>query len=157
MASTIESNPRSDTLMLVALPSAVWIGRAHTAAVLRGWGHRAAAFIEDAQLIASELITNSIQALGYADNPPATRTLLAKDSLIRITLSELDDSLSINVWDSHPRLPEAPAEVPFEAESGRGLFIVRSIAKEAGYRYSDGVSGKTVFATLPFPRVFANE
>ncbi|MDF5751833.1 ATP-binding protein [Spongiactinospora sp. TRM90649] len=135
--------------MLVALPSAVWISRAYAAAVLRGWGCDDDRLIDDARLVVSELVTNAVQALGYATTRPSAPALLAKEALIRITLTHLDGGgLRIDVWDSSPGFPVLEDDVPDDSENGRGLFIVAAVAASTGYQYCERSPGKTVFAVL---------
>ncbi|MDF5751249.1 ATP-binding protein [Spongiactinospora sp. TRM90649] len=141
---------RRDGLTLVALPNSVQIGRLYTTAVLRGWGYLNQEFLDDAQLVVSELLTNSVQAMRSANG----HTPVTARSFIKITLSELRDRMCVEVWDPHPGLPHPGGMPDAESLRGRGLEIVRALALDMGYRVPrDGstTAGKTVFATLPFP------
>ncbi|PZG47589.1 hypothetical protein C1I98_13200, partial [Spongiactinospora gelatinilytica] len=142
---------RHDALTLIALPNSIHIGRTYATAVLRGWGHLDDDFLADAQLIVSELLTNAVDVLGFTD-PGAVITARA---IVRVYLSELSDCVRIEVWDPHPRIPQPRGMPPADALRGRGLEIVRHLARDSGYSVlADGpqASGKTVFATLPFPK-----
>src|SRR5579859_3784840 len=65
--------PEHSILELGALPSAVPCVRLHTTAVLREWGLSALA--DAAELVASELATNAVQASRNPPPVPPTRTL----------------------------------------------------------------------------------
>ncbi|MDF5754664.1 ATP-binding protein [Spongiactinospora sp. TRM90649] len=136
---------------MVALPCAVRVGRAYTRATLRAWGYADEAFEGDAELVVSELVTNSVHALGFPDNSQKTVEMLSTASLIRISLTELDDTLRVEVWDSDPRLPYTSDRVSFDSVQGRGLEIVAALATSHGWAPS-GEDGKVVFALLPLPR-----
>lgn len=149
--------PRRDTLALVAMPSAAGISRAYVRAKLRDWDYSDPGFIEDAELIASEVVTNAVQVL----DPGATSTtrcdLVTAASLITITLTEVVDShcLCIDVWDSSSKVPDFNDIPDADSERGRGLAIVAHLTEHFGYRYPRdgcGHGGKIVFATLPLPR-----
>ncbi|MFI0422450.1 ATP-binding protein [Spongiactinospora sp. 9N601] len=145
---------QSESLALVPLPGAVRVGRQYTRATLRGWGYRDERFESDVELVVSELLTNSIQALGVTPEPHHTTTLLSKQSLIRITLIKTDETLRIEVWDPAPRMPRIRDRVSADSITGRGLEIVDAIAESVGWRapYDDlPLEGKVVFAILALP------
>ncbi|MFC5815132.1 ATP-binding protein [Nonomuraea harbinensis] len=142
-----------NSLTLVALPNAVWISRAYVAATLRGWGHKDDEFVDDAQLIVSELVTNSVNALGFQDNRTRMGVVLSSESLIRILMTQLAYELIIEVWDGGQGAPKQQS-VGVESINGRGLEIVAALAKRWGYRFPKGgelAGGKIVWALLPLP------
>lgn len=84
-----------------------------------------------AVLLTSELITNAIRY------EPGETVMLA------VTCS--GDRLRVDVHDTSRSLPE-PADVPADAESGRGLMLVASLSAEWGYYRTR--AGKAVYFTL---------
>ncbi|MDQ1036585.1 anti-sigma regulatory factor (Ser/Thr protein kinase) [Streptomyces sp. V3I8] len=97
------------------------IVRAHVRAVLSR--HRAnPAVLDNAQLVASELVTNSLAC--------------TRDS-VAVRLVRTDGRLRLSVWDSSPYPPPhwpGPAAAPEpDAESGRGLMLARACADDWGH------------------------
>jgi len=84
-------------------------------------------------LLTSELVTNAVR---YEDNPAV---------MLDITCSA--GQLRIDVHDSSRAMP-APADVPADAETGRGLIIVAALADEWGFYATPG--GKAVYFALTF-------
>ena len=85
-----------------------------------------------AQLLASELVTNAIRH---------TSTKLQ----VEVTVD--DNELLISVEDGDPRVPQA-REVPPDAETGRGLFLVERLAQGWGIDIDPTTSGKRVWFRL---------
>ncbi|MFJ1742637.1 ATP-binding protein [Streptomyces microflavus] len=92
---------------------------------------------ETALLLISELVTNAVLASRSAPAPP-TVTLEVAVEPGRVALYVTDAS-------SRP-LPPAPETVPADAESGRGLLLVATLADEHGWAPSR--CGKCVWAAL---------
>jgi anti-sigma regulatory factor (Ser/Thr protein kinase) len=107
---------------------------------------------DDAELIASELVTNAVAAL--AVEPATGRRGMPQ---ITLTITIKLDEVTITVRDASPKrldLPESYAGPDDEdekgrgiQEAGRGLLIVSAIADTWGLS-ADGDNGKTVSATL---------
>lgn len=105
---------------------------------LRKWGYLH--ILPDAQLIASELITNAMDA------DPGRQ--------IELACRWGPDAIVVEVWDSSPKLPAltAPTEL---SPDGRGLHIVQALAAGWGHRPGaiDQVTGRScgkwVWARLP--------
>ncbi|MCG7529091.1 ATP-binding protein [Streptomyces sp. OfavH-34-F] len=123
-------------------PASVSSARRYLARVLAEWGLPDGAEAADAlRLILSELATNAVLHT-FGMSPTFTVDL-------RLERQEL---LRLGVTDSHPRRPQRlPAAV--QQDNGRGMVIVRTLAKEYGGRLTvtpteDG--GKTVWVTLPW-------
>jgi len=135
-------------LELAALPSTPHRARQHTQAALNAW-QLPAETVRTAQLIVSELVTNSIQAIS-AD--PASRGEPNPDDAARIelTLRLLPGRIVIEVSDTHPGAP-VPADADPEAEAGRGLMLVQALSKEWGYFCPPSRGGKTVYAVVCAP------
>ncbi|HZQ57164.1 MAG TPA: ATP-binding protein [Acidimicrobiales bacterium] len=93
-----------------------------------------APLLEDAVLVAGELITNAIRHA-------ATEFTL--------TLDVTAERVRIEVGDGDTR-PPVPVAADAAATSGRGLVLVAAVANGWGFETTDhdGVSGKTVWAEL---------
>ncbi|MFB8086657.1 ATP-binding protein [Streptomyces sp. NPDC055992] len=129
----------------VTLPSepvSVSAARRYVARVLTEWGMPDDAEAADSlRLIISELATNAVLHT-FGQSPTFTIDLRL----------EREERLRLGVTDSHPRRPQRlPAAV--QQDNGRGMVIIRSLAKEHGGRLTvtptaDG--GKTVWVELPW-------
>jgi anti-sigma regulatory factor (Ser/Thr protein kinase) len=106
--------------------------RGHVRMVAREWG--LAELASTAELLASELVTNAIQAAERL----RVRADLAVVPVVRLWLLSDQVSLVIRVWDGNEEMP-VRKDAGVDAESGRGLMLVESLAKEWGaYRKGDG-------------------
>jgi anti-sigma regulatory factor (Ser/Thr protein kinase) len=74
--------------------------------------------VEDARLMVSELVTNSVAA--------------APDRPLWIDIRRCERGLMLEVWDCSPE-PPAPRAPEFFAEGGRGLQVVDELSAEWGY------------------------
>jgi hypothetical protein len=125
--------PEHSILELGALPSAVPCVRLHTTAVLREW--RLAALADAAELVASELATNAVQA-------SSTQAEQASAGLpvVRLHLASDHRQVLVEVGDSDPR-PPAPAGPDPERDGGRGLLLVEAVSARWGcYYLNPGIS-----------------
>ncbi|MEU5595165.1 PAS domain S-box protein [Streptomyces sp. NPDC020298] len=116
------------TTALPATPASVPEGRAFLSRTLTSWECAAAA--DDALLLLSETLTNAVQ---HAEGPLGLR------------LCRTDTDLTVEVSDRSPHLPQ-PRLASEDEESGRGLFLVRTLADSWGVRPTD--EGKTTWFTL---------
>jgi len=130
------------SLTFAALPTAPACGRGHVRLVAHEWGLPGLA--DTAELLASELVTNSVQAYERSKltaDPaavPVVRLWLASDGLC----------LAIHVWDACDDMPARQAAGP-DAASGRGLLLVETLGKDWGaYRQA---SGKVVWVLISVP------
>ncbi|MET7369189.1 ATP-binding protein [Streptomyces sp. NPDC005566] len=130
------------TVTLPSDPVSVSRARRYVADVLAGWGLPDGTDAADTiRLIVSELATNAVQHT-FGQSPTFTVDLRL----------DRDIELYLGVTDSHPRWPQRlPAAV--QQDNGRGMVIIRALAKECGGRLSvsptpDG--GKTVSIALPW-------
>jgi anti-sigma regulatory factor (Ser/Thr protein kinase) len=124
--------PLMTCLEFHALPSAVACARAHVRSMAREWGLPALA--DTAELLTSELMTNSI----LASERLKRRADLAVVPVVRLRLLSDRVSLIIRVWDGNEEMP-VRKDAGVDAEGGRGLMLVESLAKEWGaYRKGDG-------------------
>ncbi|MFD9501873.1 ATP-binding protein [Streptomyces sp. NPDC060035] len=130
------------TVTLPSEPVSVSRARRYVAGVLADWGLPDGTDAADTiRLILSELATNAVQHT-FGQSPTFTVDLRL----------DRDVELYLGVTDSHPRWPQRlPAAV--QQDNGRGMVIIRALAKECGGRLSvsptpDG--GKTVSIALPW-------
>lgn len=112
-----------------AEPDAPRCARHFLTDVLTGWGY-AGSFLDDAQLIITELATNAVI---HAGSPFSVATR-ADESGVRIS-----------VGDSDPVTPAMREHAPL-ATSGRGLRLVTALASDWGVEVT--ADGKTVWAEL---------
>jgi anti-sigma regulatory factor (Ser/Thr protein kinase) len=135
---------RLSALDLRPLPEAVPSARLHAKAVLMAWGLRGQA--ADAELVTSELVTNGVR---YAIEDAAG----GEPFPVRLRLSAQTDGCAIHgvvieVWDSHPALPErAVSGQPSTATGGRGLVLVEALSSKWGCYPARG-GGKVVWSVL---------
>jgi anti-sigma regulatory factor (Ser/Thr protein kinase) len=127
-------------LQLVALPSAAFWARRYAETVLRAWRLQQEG-IETAQLLVSELVTNSVKFTG-SPSARVSYAELADVKSISLILRHNAGQLIIEVCDPDPT-PPVLTETDPDAESGRGLMLVRALSKEWNY-YLPPSGGKTV-------------
>jgi anti-sigma regulatory factor (Ser/Thr protein kinase) len=128
----------------VAQPMAPGMARRHTVETLRGWG--LGSIIHIAELVASELVTNAVQASADLDDAAT----LGNAAPVALRLSRLHTSLLIEVWDRDENLP-VHQETSGETESGRGLLLVESLSTRWSH-YRPRSRGKVVWAQIDLPR-----
>ncbi|HUN36064.1 MAG TPA: ATP-binding protein [Trebonia sp.] len=133
--------PRREYLELNALDTTPASARAHVVNVLREW--RLTELAEAAELVASELVTNSVlatRAVGWPTRQPPVRMWLLSDHA----------SVLVLVWDAISASP-VPGEASADDESGRGLAIVAAVS-QAWDSYPDPVfGGKVTWALITSP------
>lgn len=127
-AGTAWPTPRGCTFeqQLPAIPAAVAIARATAQVACRVW--RLSALCEAVVLAVSELVTNGVRAG-------------AKQVTLRLVLTQ--QHLRLEVSDDQPGVPQVRLP-PTEAESGRGLWLVSTVATRFGVDRDS--TGKTVWA-----------
>jgi anti-sigma regulatory factor (Ser/Thr protein kinase) len=131
MTATVLHCKRDARLKIKAVPEAAAAARTFVEETFTRWALRA--LVEDAKLIVSELISNSVAVTPGAE--------------IWALLSQERDTVWICVWDSCPILPEMRACDPY-AESGRGMRIVAALADENGAFRVARPQGKITWARL---------
>jgi anti-sigma regulatory factor (Ser/Thr protein kinase) len=121
--------PRSNCMLMPALPRTVGQARSYARWVLDTWQLESMA--DTIELLVSELVTNAINAIGITDEEPAESRLVGNVKPIYLCLSVRSDALRIEVWDtsSRPPLRRTAAD---EDEGGRGLLLVQALSKEWG-------------------------
>jgi serine/threonine-protein kinase RsbW len=96
------------------------------------WGPQDLA--DTAGLLASELVTNAIQARERS----RIRAGLAVVPVVRLWLTSDQISLVIHVWDCSDEIPVRQESDP-EDERGRGLMLVDTLSQDRGaYRTAGG-------------------
>jgi anti-sigma regulatory factor (Ser/Thr protein kinase) len=128
--------PLQTQLELAALRTAPGDVRSLVRLVAGEWG--LADLADTAELLASELVTNAVQA--------SVRPETVGSQVIRIWLTSDGATLVIHVWDFNPEMP-VPQEAAPDAEGGRGLMLVGALGKDWGaYRAKEG--GKIVWVMI---------
>lgn len=124
--------PLQTHLELAALPRAPGCARDHVRSLAYEWGVPALADI--AELLVSELVTNSVQA----SERLKTRADLATVPAIRVWTTSDGVCLVIHVWDASDQMPVLKDSAA-DAENGRGLLLVSALGKDWGaYRKAQG-------------------
>ncbi|MFK0222896.1 PAS domain S-box protein [Streptomyces vinaceus] len=144
----VDDNPDDVTLLLARIPdapvtsrttlltpeaSSVREGRRFLSSTLSLWGYHDEQLNSTACLLASELLSN---AVNHSCGP------------IRLRLRQAGGELSVEVCDGSPVLPQARFAAP-DAESGRGLLLVDSLASSWGTLPT--AEGKVIWFSLPLP------
>lgn len=138
--------PLSSSLELATLPTAVPCSRLHAKHLAWEWG--LTSITDTIELLVSELMTNSVQAMAGQDGQPAIRLRLLGDNA----------RVRIEVWDADPR-PPAPKDpaadgMPdLEAESGRGLFLVSALSARWNWTRTREPTGKVIWCELDIERL----
>jgi anti-sigma regulatory factor (Ser/Thr protein kinase) len=131
----VPARPPRAFLDLGAVLTAPGCARAWTREILWEWG--AAELADTAELLASELVTNSLEACVGLDL-----------AAIRLVLTLDKGELAILVRDSHPGVPLA-VQPGADDESGRGLLIVEQLSDRCGwYPLNDPEHAKVTWAVL---------
>lgn len=125
--------PHSDSLELGALDGAVPSARLHTRLVMREWGLEELA--EVTELVVSELVTNAVRATRDAE----------ADDPVRVSLLADEESVLVVVSDAVAGIPR-PGQAAPDAESGRGLAVVKACSQWWDWKESRG--GKLVRALV---------
>jgi hypothetical protein len=117
---------------LVALPTAPFWARRYTRRFLDGRPDITGETTQAAELVVSELVTNSVQFSGSGEwTPPQAQpySRRATAPLISLSLRYFRAVLLIEVYDMSND-PPVPAYAGGDAENGRGLMIVGALAKD---------------------------
>lgn len=116
--------PCVSSIRLAAVPTAPGLARAFVRHTMQSWGQQQ--LIDSAELIASELVTNSVKATGKPDGV-LRYTDLHDLALIGVELHLDDGAVRIAVQDCSGEQP-ARQTVGDDAEGGRGLFLVEALS-----------------------------
>jgi anti-sigma regulatory factor (Ser/Thr protein kinase) len=130
----------SATPPFAAIKTAPGLARGHVGATLAEWG--LGEYADDAQLIASELVANAVNA-----SSPVLAS--GRMRVIRVCLVTDGDALTIECWDQAPGFPVL-READALAETGRGLAVIDVITGGCwGCQPAVGQDGKCVWAKIP--------
>jgi anti-sigma regulatory factor (Ser/Thr protein kinase) len=133
--SGIASWPLRTHLELAALPTAAACTRGLVRALTMEWG--LPNLTDAAELLASELVTNAIQA--------SRELMVTETPIVRIWIASDGVSMVIHVWDASAAMPVRQQAGPGD-DSGRGLMIIDALSADWGtYREADG---KVVWALI---------
>lgn len=136
-------------LSLVALPTAPFWARRYTRRFLAGYQDVSGETTGTAELVVSELVTNSVRFCGGSERTlpqPQSYSGRADPPLISLSLRHFRTGLLIEVYDTSND-PPVLAHARGHAENGRGLMIVGALTKEWSYfLLPDG--GKVVYCFL---------
>ncbi|MFI0406009.1 ATP-binding protein [Actinomadura sp. 3N508] len=149
--------PYHTDLPLAAMADAPYWARRHIEDILPKWG--AGSLVMNAQLVATELVTNGVKHSGGSMELPNVvttggRAVPAKSVFpkkgegvsVRLSLSYGEGRLLIEVWDKS-ETPPAEQLPDFVSESGRGLFVVSAFCEKWGWYLAEG-GGKVVWAEV---------
>jgi anti-sigma regulatory factor (Ser/Thr protein kinase) len=127
---------RAARIDLDAVPESAAAARRHARDTLARWGMTELA--EDAQAVATELVSNAIAAAVKA----------GAELPVMLTLHDRPPELRIHVWDHGPGEP-AHRTARAGEEHGRGLAIVNSLTgRRWGWYPTPASGGKVVWAAL---------
>jgi len=136
----LRSLPFHDFLEMDASDTAPRLARQRLASKLRDWALER--FADDAMVVASELVTNSVAETGKVDSDRRPPVGLRLDGGL--------SALVIRVWDAALCAPVPRAAAP-DDESGRGLEIVAGLSASCGFYYCERRGGKVTWATIGTP------
>jgi anti-sigma regulatory factor (Ser/Thr protein kinase) len=134
------------SLTLAAAPAAIGRARQLVRFALSLWG--LAALADDAELVASELMTNAVEATG-ATGTQTTPDGFGTAATVQVRVLMYQASIIIEVWDRDPGAPHRQ-ETAFDDEGGRGLMIVAALCKQWDF-FGAADGGKVVWAELAVP------
>jgi anti-sigma regulatory factor (Ser/Thr protein kinase) len=132
------ARPLRAFLDLGAVLTAPGCARAWTREILWEWG--AAELADAAELVASELVTNSVNACTGLDR-----------AVFRLVLTLDQGELAVLVRDDHPGAPVA-VQPGADDEGGRGLLIVEHLSDRCGWYPLEGAKpAKVTWAVISRP------
>jgi anti-sigma regulatory factor (Ser/Thr protein kinase) len=132
--------PLQTRLELAAHATVPGVVRGHVRAVAGEWG--LARLADTAELLASEIATNAIQASQRLEASEDLATV----PVVRLWLTSDGTSMVIHIWDASDEMPIRQTTAPDE-EGGRGLMLVDALAKDWG-SYRKAAGGKVVWAMI---------
>jgi anti-sigma regulatory factor (Ser/Thr protein kinase) len=138
--------PLRSYLELAPLASAVPCARLHARQVLWEWG--LPDFDGTAELIVSELTTNAVAASAALAGSRYAGRWTPGTPPVRIWLCSDRQRVVAAVWDASDRRPAPAVPDDPEAESGRGLLLVKMLSAAWGVLTPERSSGKVVWAAM---------
>jgi len=128
-------------VLLIPGPESVRAARDFTAAMLRDW--KLDVLVEEAVIVASELVTNAIRHGTCPSGPTA-------DGVSVMLAWQRHDGRIICVVTDGSSLPPVLEQADMDAESGRGLQVVHALAAAWGWVML-GACEKAVWAAFELP------
>jgi anti-sigma regulatory factor (Ser/Thr protein kinase) len=139
MAPTRSTELHQCRFRLPANPTAAGQARTKVREAIAAWEIEIDA--DAAVLLTSELVTNAVTHDG--------------GDVITLAISCCSCQLRVDVHDSSTTLPSPACVAPFDAETGRGLMLVDTLADQWGYYRTS--AGKGVYFTLTFPSALSRD
>jgi anti-sigma regulatory factor (Ser/Thr protein kinase) len=137
--------PRVRRFEVAPVPAAVRIGRHFTRSALER-RHINPTVIDDAVLVAGELVANAIKAtVAAVEAAGAQHRPMPPVPPVAIQVEFDGDVVRIAVEDISPEAP-VPQDATDDAENGRGLLLVEALSARWGVRFR--VDGKVTWAEL---------
>ncbi len=115
--------------------------RAFVRDTLQGWGF--AEVVDDAVVLASELVTNAVVHAGTAAHVQCLR----REDSVRVEVADRYPRRSLPIYPGHEDGPAGTAEL--EREGGRGLLLCAALASRWGVDYT--ATDKRVWFSLELP------
>ncbi|MEO5876906.1 MAG: ATP-binding protein [Streptosporangiaceae bacterium] len=109
-----------------------FVARRTVQAVLEIWN--LPGLVDSSLVVINELVTNAVKA--------------APGDWMEICALQVPEGLLLQCWDSAPELPRAPEPADFDAEGGRGMFVIAGYSAKHGIDPTPGRGGKTVWALM---------
>ncbi|MEU9538711.1 ATP-binding protein [Streptomyces mirabilis] len=138
--SSTPITPATETfeLRFTSTPRGARLARRLASHCLDSWGCEHGTTVnENAALVVAELAANAV----------THGAVPGRDALLRLVRA--DGRLRIEVTDTRGERHPAPTAAVDDAETGRGLLIVDTLAETWGVTPRTGAPGKTVWAVLP--------
>lgn len=146
-ASTAELQMRR--VRLAAVPTAAAAGRGQVLAAIRSWTVPVDADV--AVLLTSELVTNAVR---HEENGTVTLAIRCDRGRLRVEVHDTSCAMPVppaNEADEANKADKTGGADNAEAEAGRGLMLVASLATDWGFYRTP--AGKAVYFTLKFQTV----
>ncbi|MDX3840054.1 MULTISPECIES: ATP-binding protein [Streptomyces] len=131
------------SLRLAAVPSAVSCSRMFVQQTLQRW--KVPSYIDVAELVVSELVTNAVKMTGVTDPQPKW-TAIKAEHVIGVQLRIIDARLYVEVWDRSTDTP-VKKKPDDDTEGGRGLVLIEALTERWDV-YRPEAGGKVVWAEV---------
>ncbi|WP_214411936.1 ATP-binding protein [Sphaerisporangium fuscum] len=118
--------------------SSVAVARAYVRSLLLTAGRRA---VDDVQLLVGEVVANAVRHSASGSRP---------DGMVELRVYDDGETVRIEVTDegSDATIPQVPAQIDPLSEGGRGLWLVRELSRDWGWR-QDGTHRTVWFDMTP--------